>query len=420
MAKKLSNKERLELVKNEILEIADKLGVPPRLLTVGQILNNTDKITSWDIREVGGLTHLKKLHLNRDDSLDLAELQRGKNVQSYITSLEKRIGQEELLFETIASKLEEIEPIKLKSPYKASRKKVETKREVNAALSDMHYGALIKPEEINDVNSYSWVEASRRTAYYIKNIIDYKPNKRHEVEQLNLFINGDILQGIIHDRNYRNHDLLIHQVNGTLHILTHAIANLASNYKKVNVVCTPGNHGNAIHKREGGNRVIVETYDSYANMVYYALSASFRDTKNVEFKVPKTHYAFHDSIGGRMMITHGDVQFSRALGNPGTSLNVKSLSDAITRFNAGEVAAGRKPVDLIMFGHVHFYSDFYTPCGVRVVTNPSLSGTDGFAHSLGINNSTSAQVLFESTKDYILGDSRLVQSWHIAKCKITI
>ena len=62
-----------------------------------------------------------------------------------------------------------------------------------------------------------------------------------------------------------------------------------------------------------------------------------------------------------------------------------------------------------MFGHVHFYSDFYTPCGVRVVTNPSLSGTDGFAHSLGINNSTSAQVLFESTKDYILGDSRLVQ-----------
>ena len=184
---------------------------------------------------------------------------------------------------------------------------------------------------------------------------------------------------------------------------------ISSNYKKVNVVCTPGNHGNAIHKREGGNRVIVETYDSYANMVYYALSASFRDTKNVEFKVPKTHYAFHDSIGGRMMITHGDVQFSRALGNPGTSLNVKSLSDAITRFNAGEVAAGRKPVDLIMFGHVHFYSDFYTPCGVRVVTNPSLSGTDGFAHSLGINNSTSAQVLFESTKDYILGDSRLVQ-----------
>jgi len=199
-------------------------------------------------------------------------------------------------------------------------------------------------------------------------------------------------------------------VNGATHILTHAIHHLLENFQEVEVSGIGGNHDNAIHKREGGNRVISEPFDSYANWVFYSLSLAFRNNPRVKFNFPKTPYAFFNLPSGRGMICHGDTQFSKALGNPGSSINVKALSSAIRDFNAGEIAKGREPVKIVLFGHVHTFAHFTTKDGVEVYIAPSLSGTDSYAHNgVDINTNFTGQVVFESTHKYVIGDSRLIR-----------
>ena len=110
------------------------------------------------------------------------------------------------------------------------------------------------------------------------------------------------------------------------------------------------------------------------------------------------------------VVAHGDTLFSRALGNPGTSINVKSLSNEIRAWNAAEVSRGRAPVKLLLFGHVHSYAHFITADGVEVYIAPSLSGTDAYSHgAFNANTNLVGQVVFESTPNFIMGDSRLIR-----------
>jgi hypothetical protein len=100
--------------------------------------------------------------------------------------------------------------------------------------------------------------------------------------------------------------------------------------------------------------------------------------------------------------------FSRQLGNPGTTVNTKLLGQAISDLNESERRANRENIALLLLGHTHCHFDITVKNGVRVLNAPSLSGIDSYAFSIGIRQNLTAQVIFESTKDYIVGDSRLI------------
>jgi hypothetical protein len=197
-------------------------------------------------------------------------------------------------------------------------------------------------------------------------------------------------------------------MNAFVHILSNAIEYLRQDFALINVYGIAGNHDRLTHK-EHGKRAINEIYDSFANIGFYALSAIFKNAKDVTFDFPKTPYVFMNLPAGRAMVAHGDHVFSKGLGNVGKSINVAGLTNAIRDFNNGEIAKGSKPIKLLLLGHVHCFAHFITVDGVEVYVAPSLSGIDAFAHSLTINNNVSAQVVFESTPKFILGDSRLIR-----------
>jgi hypothetical protein len=201
---------------------------------------------------------------------------------------------------------------------------------------------------------------------------------------------------------------MVHQLNAALHIFTYVIQNLMTEYNQIEIHGIAGNHDRAVHKNHG-KRVVSEVYDSYANSIFYGLSTAFRNNEQVSFNFPKTPYGFIDLPAGRAMYAHGDHVFSSSLGNPGKAINVKSLTESIRNFNAGEIAKGNPPIKLLLLGHVHVFAHFITTDGVEVYISPCLSGLDSFAHSLTINNSFVAQPIFESTKDFILGDCRLIR-----------
>lgn len=331
-------------------------------------------------------------------------------LRSRVNVLEKLFGQKENLKEEIFSAIKsKLLPLPAITAPKLTVKAGPSKRELVIMLNDMHYGLFVDKEEVNGLNSYGWKEASRRTAAMIEQALTFKLHNKNNISKIHLVINGDTIAGSIHGLTTKTIDLLTHQINGATHILSHVINALATNYPQVVVHGIVGNHEEISHKREGGARAVTEIFDNYSSQIYYSLSWIFKNYKNVSFNMSKGLFVSFDLPGGRVMVTHGHVLFSKELGNPGRNLNVKGLSDAIHRMNLGEIKKGRKPFKLVLLGHVHSACAFTSNDGCEVYIAPSLSGLDGYAASLGINHSFAAQVIFESVPDYIMGDSRLVQ-----------
>jgi hypothetical protein len=395
-------------VVNKIKALALELEVHPSQVTKKFFIENTN-ITDWELRKVGGYDLIKKANFPCPDK-DLASIMESKEEASYINKLEKVLANRKLFEDRLVEAVKnQIRPIKSFKPPVYKHKKGLLHRELVMMLNDTHYGLLVDPEEIGDTNRYGWSEACRRTAKVIQETLDYKPNSRNEVRRLHLVLNGDLVQGIIHGLTTRGAELSVFHATGAIHILTHVIHNLAKEFKEVCVHGNSGNHSDSPHKREGGSRVIQEKFDNVENIIFYALSAAFKDIKHVRFNFPKTPYVSFDLPAGRALASHGDTIFGKALGNPGTSINVKRLSEEIRKFNAGEIIKGRSPVKLILFGHTHSFAHFITSEGVEVYVAPSLSGVDPFAHSLNINTNIVGQTIFESTPHFILGDSRLIR-----------
>jgi predicted phosphodiesterase len=388
---------------------ANQTGKRPQDVSKTDVLSADDTVVEYQLRKYGGLSNIKAKFFPGPRK-DLGEIHDLKAHKSYVGKLEKQLGEllsaEKAIKEVLDKKIIPLPKVKL---VNKKTQKTKIKREIVLMLNDTHYGLLVDGEELGGINHYGWLEASRRTAMVLKEAIDFKPHTRGEVETVHLVLNGDLITGLIHGLNYKGLDQWIHQMNGALHILTHVVTHLLANFKNVVVTGVSGNHDDAIHKREHGNRVSSEKYDSYLNSVFYGLSVAFRNNDRASFNFPKTIYANLKLPGGRALVCHGDVLFSKALGNPGTSINVKLLGEEIRKFNASEVARGNEPVSLVLFGHTHTFANFQTSEGVWVYVAPSLSGTDGFAHGLNINANLTGQVVFESTKDFIMGDSRLIR-----------
>lgn len=402
-------KRQLDSILRAIKVAAKETGKPEYKVNLSDVLAADQGLTEWIVRRNGNLSSILKRYFPMQEK-DLAVIEENKSVSAYIAKLERQLGAkqrfEQNIEEAIRENLNVLPVIKLVNHKK---QKTKTKREIVLTLNDTHFGLVVDSKEVNGLNSYGWKEACRRTAMVLREAIDFKPHTREEVERVHLILNGDMIAGLIHGLNTKSLDLYVHQVNGALHILINVVAQLLQHFKEVKVTGISGNHEDAIHKREGSNRVTTEKFDNYINGVYFGLSAAFRNNERVEFNFPHTPYAFVTLLGGRALIVHGDTIFAKSLGNPGTSINVKSLSDEIRKFNAGEIALKREPVKLVLFGHTHTHAHFRTGDGVICYVVPSLSGTDGYAHGLGINTNLTGQLVFESTPKYIFGDSRLIE-----------
>jgi len=280
------------------------------------------------------------------------------------------------------------------------------KRELVALLCDWHLGLRVDNSEVGNSNKFSWVEGCRRCAFYAQEIANYKITHRASTKKLHLAGLGDINHGKIHNTTGIDTDLIVHQMNGALHVLYHMISYLLNFFDEIVFYGIPGNHEDWPFRREGGNRVNQQKYDSVINPIYYALSLIFAG--RVKFVIPKTQYVMIDTIGGRLMGVHGDTVFS-AIQGPSKSINFKTLTHQIESFNTGEIKKGHPPIAGVLAGHVHQELKAKTQNGIDVVVNSTLSGLDPFANSLSINYAIASQTIIESTKNHPCGDIRRVQ-----------
>lgn len=366
--------------------------------------SNIYHIDKLALKKLGSFKDLKAQHF--EDEEDYKTIYGSKLVRSFKQKLARKKGVDDYLTEEFLNVFKEHiknEPLLVHKNTKTIRSNLKKERAVVVHVSDTHFGANIKADEMGLVNEFNWEIAARRMALFAKQVVEYKPHYRDSTE-LVICINGDIIAGVIHDQEWFS-DLLATQFSGTLKILMQFVSYCAKHYPKVTVHCTPGNHGRAMHK-SGKSRATTHKWDSYENMIYVALREAIQiSCRNTIVNVPKTPYVIVDVLGHKGFVTHGDTVIN--VGNPGKNINMKAINTQINSLNSSKLAEVK--FEFIMCGHCHVSNIQITDNGAYMLTNGTLSGADPFAQSIGIFGNQPSQTLFEVTRSHAVGDIRLIK-----------
>lgn len=283
-------------------------------------------------------------------------------------------------------------------PSGYAKKTVDTapkKRILNIALSDLHYHSLLDPRELPF--EYGPLEEARRTAKIVEEVCEYKPQYREETE-LFAHIFGDIIQGDLHDP--RDAATITDQFSATVYLLTQAVVQWSHAFKRVTIRCVPGNHGR--NKRRHPQRATTQKWDSFENMIYFALKMAVATLPNVKVIIPYTPYYIYQAFDQQGFVTHGDTVIDA--GFPSSTIDIKKVRNQINELNASQ----KKESDFFLIGHVHCGSCTEIPSGPVFMTNGCLIPPDGYAVSRGILKQKCGQQLWESVQGHICGDRRFL------------
>ncbi len=309
-----------------------------------------------------------------------------KQATDYLAKQEFALERMEKLAEKFSSRLWVPE-------YKGKKAK-HVERRVNLILSDLHYGADLDPKLVTF--PYFAVQESRRTAAICAQVADYKRQYRAETE-LEIHLIGDIIQGKLHD--VQNAADLTKQFDRALHNLIYGIEFLATEYRKVTVRTSVGNHGRDISRHP--ERAMQDKYDSNEFRIYRALKYRFAKVPNIEMQTPMRGFYIYDQFGQKGVMTHGDTIFNP--GYPGKMVDVQRLSTQINAFKLADDANR----DAILFGMGHVHTAMDVKVGDNtIITNGCLIPTDEYAQSIGIYKTACSQQLWETVPGHMFGDHR--------------
>lgn len=405
----VSDLPKLEDVIEDIARVCDEQGLSPVDITVSQYSKFGGKYDGRKLRRMGGFASIVDAAFRQDKGLDIYTSRALARKRSYVARLERKLTDAELdrreFIDGMERVLKEFGPVQisklpLDKPLVPAVKAKE--RENVVVISDTHMGLVIDREEILS-NGYNWTVAARRMGKLAQQVAEYKFDHRDECPTLRVCIGGDIGQGIIH-LNDSGTDLITMQTYGITTTLIQMIDYWRNFYKKIVVETTPDNHMRLVHK--DGDRARSQKYDSHSTMGFIlGLQAAFMNVPDVEFHVPKTAITTFNVLGHKFGLTHGDTHINS--GNVGKQVNVTNVANQILRLNAA-VQDG-KHYDAVILGHVHVPLFMHlNETNTKLVINGTGSGTDGYAESLGFFRTKPTQIIFEATKDYPVGDLRIV------------
>jgi hypothetical protein len=260
---------------------------------------------------------------------------------------------------------------------------------------------LIKKAETG--NEYGATEEARRLASIGHQVANYKLDHRSSTD-LNVMLLGDIIQNHLQDA--RDGSTMAEQFQAAVYLLIQLLGYWATAFKKVTVYCSTGNHGRNTARHQ--KRAVHEKWDSVETQIYYAIMTAMSPRfPNIKFVIPQTPWVEYETCGHPVFATHGDTVFNP--GNPGKTVDVQKLENQVNKANEARVSKKKAPYRIFVAGHVHRALDVYLDSGTTVFTNGPLCPPDGFATSIGIYTGQCGQWLFESTKEHMIGDTRLMR-----------
>ena len=248
-----------------------------------------------------------------------------------------------------------------------------------AIASDWHIEEDVRPETINDLNTYTLAVAKNRGEEFFKNTIRLVQifQKDTKINTLVLGLLGDFISGSIHDELAESNQLppvmaTIEAQNwlasGIQHILDHTNLNLI-------LPCHSGNHARSTKEQ----RHATEAGNSFEYFMYHALANHFRGNKRVKFIISEGYHSYVTAFDFTVRFHHGhSINYGGGVG--GIFIPVFK---AIAQWNKA------RKVDLDVFGHFHQFRD-----GGNFICNGSMIGYNAYALSIKAEYEKPKQAFF--------------------------
>jgi predicted phosphodiesterase len=238
-------------------------------------------------------------------------------------------------------------------------------------LSDLHWGEVVREQEVFGLNSYDVTTAQERLRRVIESTVDLL--RSHIVSPggypgIVVALAGDMVSGGIHPELMATDELP--PIAATIDLRDHLVAAikiLADEFGRVFVPCVDGNHDRNTRKPQAKSRA----YHSYGWMLYCMLERAFQDDERVTVQVSEETDLLYDCAGLRYLLTHGD-----SMGVKGGNGIIGALGPIMRGYKktAASMAAVGRGFDVIVMGHWHQYLALRD---VRV--NGTLKGYDEYA-----------------------------------------
>jgi len=287
---------------------------------------------------------------------------------------------------TLGRRLDALDPPEwtISSKNKASAPGVPT-----LFLSDLHWGEVVHPGQINGVNKYNVAIAHERmrtcvdSAVHLLRILSPKMDYPGIVVPLG----GDMISGNIHDELTATNEInSMPAVLDLWGVLVGVITQLADTFGHVFLPCVTGNHGRDTHKIWGKDR----HHTSFDWLLYQFLAKHFAADKRVTFFIPDGPDAYYRIYGHRYLLTHGD-QFRGGDGMIG-ALGPIIRGDHKKRSRNAQIDM---EYDTLIMGHWHQLIQLK-----RLIVNGSLKGYDEYAYSNNFSFEEPQQALWITHPKY--------------------
>ncbi|MGI4940636.1 MAG: hypothetical protein ACRYHQ_08765 [Janthinobacterium lividum] len=239
--------------------------------------------------------------------------------------------------------------------------------------SDFQVGEVIRPDEIDGMNSYDQhIFRARYEAMIEKTIRLASENTGATAFPHAIYLRGgDAISGEIHEELAQTNDLSsIPAVRAVLQAEREGIKRLVDKFGKVRVVSIPGNHGRTTFKSHAKGY----TERSYETLLAWWLQSSFEDNSKVSFFTPASGDAMFKVFNWNILLSHGDRMGSR--GGAGFVGPSATIARGHRKLYDNWASTGR-PADLILTGHLHTSLKLE-----RGYANGSLAGYSEYARDL--------------------------------------
>lgn len=181
--------------------------------------------------------------------------------------------------------------------------------------------------------------------------------KVHNVGDLILEINGDMLEGLIHisSRTQAEEDV-IQQIVGVSELLAQCINKLKPHFNSIKIVTTLGNHGRMI-----ANKTEVITKENFEMLIPEFLKLRLSDDIPI-IKSNGLDFTSYEIDGELICVAHGQ-------------------NDKIATVISDFAKMYKRVPKEVHLGHTHSYKDI-NDCDIMITVNGCLEGSDDYAISL--------------------------------------
>ena len=256
-------------------------------------------------------------------------------------------------------------------------------------LSDLHWGEVVYPAQINNVNEYSVTIAHERMVTLIDSAVHLLEIISPKLEYPGIVVplGGDMISGNIHDELTATNEInSMPAVLDIYGVLVGVIKSLADRFSAVFLPCVSGNHGRDTRKIWNKDRHAT----SFDWLLYKFLAKHFENDKRVTFFIPDGPDAYYKVYDHAYLLTHGD-QFRGGDG-------VIGVMGPIIRGDhkkRGRNAQVDMDYDTMILGHFHQYVHHS-----RFIINGSLKGYDEYAYSNNFGFEPPCQALWLTHAKY--------------------